>query len=43
MDTSISKKKILIIIGAHGTTIFFTVATLITDILFEQFLIHTAV
>ena len=27
----------------HGTIVFFIVATLITDVLFEQFLIHSAV
>jgi len=31
------------IIGVHSTIVFFIVATLITDVLFEQFLIRTAV
>jgi len=31
------------ITGAHGTIVFFVMATLITDILFKQFLICTAV
>jgi len=35
--------RFLMIIGAHGTIVFFTAATLITDVLFKQFLLHTAV
>ena len=31
------------IIGACNAIVFFIVATLITDVLFKQFLIHTAV
>jgi len=39
MDTSVSDDNW----GAHGTIVFLAVANLITDMLFEQFLIRTAV
>jgi len=38
MDTSVSDDKWM-----HGMIVNFIVATLITDVLFKQFLIHTAV
>ena len=39
MDTSVSDDNW----GTHGAIVFLAVATLITDMLFKQFLIHTAV
>ena len=39
MDTLVSGNNW----GAHGTIVFLVVATLITDVLFEQFLIRSAV
>ena len=39
MDTSVSDDNW----GGRGTIVFLAVATLITDMLFEQFLIRTAI
>ena len=39
MDTSVAEDNW----GARGTIIFLVVATLITDVLFKQFLIRTTV
>ena len=39
MDTPVSDDNW----GVHGTIVFLIVAALITDILFKQFLIYTAV